>query len=302
LPVFTPAVLPGAEESVLAAAVEWLITVAGCDAVSLSPLSGESNAVHAAEAVAARRGLQLARSDDRGPHTVFRFPASFDEYLASLSKSARQDHRRFERHLQRDFHVEYRVLTGAAAIACFDEFVALHVAHWKPRGKPGHFADWPDGERFNRDLVTRMAADDRVRFYVITSDGSTLSMEYCFVLGDRCFWRLPARDTDPELEKLRLGRVGLAEMFRVLIEHGTTMVEAGPGHYDYKVRLGGVEHRLRRVIIARDSRWSLWKIRLVVRWADLVHLVYYRIWFNHLAARVGRSGKRLWGPWVRTRL
>ena len=47
------------------------------------------------------------------------------------------------------------------------------------------------------------------------------------------------------------------------------MVEAGPAHYDYKARLGGVEHPLRRVIIARDARASLWKTGLVVRWADL---------------------------------
>ncbi|MEP7114075.1 MAG: glycosyl transferase, partial [Ilumatobacteraceae bacterium] len=111
-----------------------------------------------------------------------------------------------------------------------------------------------------------------------------------------------ARVTDPEMEKLRLGRVSLAEMFRVLIEGGTTMVEAGPSHYDYKVRLGGVEHPLRRVIIARDTFGSVWRTKLLVRWSDLVHFVYYRVWFNHLARRVGRGGKRLSRLWVRTRL
>ncbi len=302
LSVFTPAVLPGIEEGVLAAAVEWLITVGHCDAVSLSPLSGESAIAVAAESVATRPGLRLVRSDSTGPHTVFRLPPTFDEYLASLSASSRRDHRRYERHLRNSFSIEHRVVTGPDAVAWFDQFVTLHRAQWNLRGKPGHFADWPDGERFNRDLVMRMAADGRARFYVIIGDGITLAMEYYFVLGDRCFWRLRARVTDPELEKLRLGRVSAGELFRELIEHGTTMVETGPAHFDYKIRLGGVEYPLRRVIIARDTRSSVWKTKLLVRWVDLVHLAYYRIWFNHLARRVGRGGRRLWGRWVRTRL
>ena len=233
---------------------------------------------------------------------MFRFPASFDEYLGSLSKSQRQNHRRYLRKLAEAHDIEFRTISGEEAVTYFDEFVELHAVHWNEAGKLGHFGDWPGSEDFNRDLITRLAAENRARFYEIRSGGRILAIEFSYVLDDRCYWRLPARDPDPELQKLRLGRLSLAEMFRVLIEDGHTMVEAGPGHYDYKVRLGAEEHRLRRVVVSRNTIRARGRVALLLRWADLVHLVYYRGWFLKLAPRLGRSGRPLWGPWIRTRV
>ena len=51
------------------------------------------------------------------------------------------------------------------------------------------------------------------------------------MLGDRAT-RDSRRDPDPELEKLRLGRLSLAEMFRVAIDGGTPDGRGRSGHYD----------------------------------------------------------------------
>ena len=301
LPVFTPAIAEGFEEPVLRAVFDALLQDAGCDAVSLSPLSGESPAAAAAERVAADR-YGSVRVDSPGPHTVFRLPDSFEEYLESLSKSQRRDHRRFMRQLNQKHDISYRTVSGDEAISYFDSFLELHAAHWQGEGKAGHFGDWPASEDFNRDLIARMAATGRARFYEIAGDGRVLAIEYCFVLGDRCYWRLPARNTDPEMQKLRLGRLSLAELFRVSIEEGQTAVEAGPGHYDYKLKLGADEHQLRRVIVSGRSTSSRLRAALLLRWADLLHLVYYRGWFLKLAPRLRRSPRPLWAPWIRTRI
>jgi CelD/BcsL family acetyltransferase involved in cellulose biosynthesis len=302
IPVFTPAIAEGFEEAVLRAALDRLLGDAGCDAVSLSPLSGESPVAAAAERVAAADRFELVRSDSPGPHTLFRLPGSFEEYLAGLSKSQRQNHRRYLRQLNAKHEISYRTVTGEEAISYLDRFRELHAAHWQAEGKLGHFGDWPASESFNRDLIARMAPTGRARFYEIAGDGRPLAIEYSFVLGDRCYWRLPARDPAPELQKLRLGRLSLAEMFRVLIEDGQTMVEGGPGHYEYKLRLGAEEHPLRRVVISGSSASSRRRSDLLLRFADLLHLVYYRGWFLKLAPRLGRRGRPLWGPWLRTRM
>jgi CelD/BcsL family acetyltransferase involved in cellulose biosynthesis len=302
IPVFTPAITEGFEEPALRAALDRLLDVAGCDAVSLSPLSGESPVRAAAERVAAADGFRLVRSDSTGPHTVFRLPGSFEEYLAGLSKSQRQNHRRFLRQLNEKHEISYRTVSGEDAISFFDQFLELHEVHWQAQGKLGHFGDWPASEAFNRDLISRMATTGRARFYEIAGDGRVLAIEYGFVLGDRCYWRLPARDLDPELQRVRLGRLSLAEMFRVMIENGQTMVEAGPGHYEYKVRLGAEEHPLRRVVISGPSASARWRSALLLRWADLLHFVYYRAWFLKLAPQLGLSGRSLWGRWIRTRV
>jgi len=302
LPVFTPAVARGYELVALKVALRHLLDAAGCDAVSLAPLSGESPVADAAVRACESPGLGLVRSDSLGPHTVFRFPRTFDEYLASLSKSQRQNHRRYLRKLERAYDIEFRTVSGDEAITYFDEFLRLHGAHWEAVGKLGHFGDWPRSEEFNRDLITRMARSHRARFYESSGNGRILSIEFAFVLGDRCYWRLPGRDPDPKLQNLRLGRVSLAEMFRALIEDGKTMVEGGPGHYDYKLRLGADEHELRRVVVSRDSASARWKAALLLRWADFLHLAYYRAWFLKVARRLGLDSRPLWGPWIRTRL
>jgi CelD/BcsL family acetyltransferase involved in cellulose biosynthesis len=303
LPVFTPAIAEGFEEAVVRAALESLLENAGCDAVSLSPLSGLSRVAEAAERAAACDAFSLVRSDSPGRHTVFNLPGSFDEYLQSLSSSQRQIHRRYLRKLKSQHEISFRTVTGDEAIAYFDRFAEQHAAYWRQRGKLGHFGDWPAGADFNRDLISSMAETGRARFYeVAAGDGRVLAIEYCFVLGERCYWRLPARDPDPELEELRLGRVSLAEMFRMLIETGQRMVEGGPGHYDYKLRLGAEEHSLRRVVISGRSGPSRWRAALLVRWADLLHLAYYRAWFLKFRPQLGLSPRPLRRPWIVTRI
>ena len=301
LPVFTPAIAEGFEEPVVRAALESLFDDAGCDAVSLSPLSGLSPVAEAAER-AVGDAFGLVRSDSPGRHTVFNLPGSFDEYLQSLSSSQRQIHRRYLRKLNSRHEISFRTVTGDEAIAYFDQFAELHAAYWRQRGKLGHFGDWPAGADFNRDLIARMAAKGRARFYEVAGDGRVLAIEYCFVLGDRCYWRLPARDPDPELEELRLGRVSLAEMFRMLIETGHRMVEGGPGHYDYKLRLGAEEHPLRRIIVSAGGASARWRAALLVRWADLLQLAYYRGWFLKLRPKLGLPPGRLRQTWIRTRI
>jgi CelD/BcsL family acetyltransferase involved in cellulose biosynthesis len=299
--VFMPAIAEGHEEAVLGAAFDCLLGDAGCDAVSLSPLSGESPVAAAAEQLAADR-FALARSDSTGPHTMFRLPASFETYLANINSLARRDHRRSLRQLNADHELEFRTVSGDEAVGYLDRFVDLHTAQWKAEGRLGHFGDWPGSVDFHRDLMARMATTDRARFYEIVRDGQVLAIEQCFVLGDRCFWRLPGRDPDPELRRMGLGRTSAAELFRVIIGDGQTIVEAGPGHYEYKVRLGCEELPLRRIVISGRSRSARWRSALLLRWSDLLHLVYYRGWFLKLAPRLKLKRRPLWRLWIRSRV
>jgi CelD/BcsL family acetyltransferase involved in cellulose biosynthesis len=299
--VFTPAVAAGYEELVLRAAVERLIDGAACDAVSLSPLSGTSPLAEVAERLAGER-FRLGRSDSTGPHMLLALPDSFETYLAGINRYSRRDHRRSMRHLNEDYEISFRAVSGDEAVSYLDRFVDLHTAHWRAEGKLGHFGDWPRSTEFTRDLIARMAPAGRARFYEISGDGRPLAIEQCFVFGDRCHWRLAARDSDPALERFGLGRVGAVELFRTMIDGGQTTIEAGPGHYEYKARLGAHEHAVRRVVIGARSPSSRLRTAVLLGWADLLHLVYYRGWFLKLAPRLPRSRRALWRPWIRSRV
>ena len=302
LPVFLPAIAGGFEEMAVRAALELLLDDVGCDAASLSPLSGRSPMTEAAERVAAGGDFSLLRSDKRGVHTVFNLPASYEDYLASVSKSQRKMLRHNLRELKSRYDITSRKVSGVEAISYLDRFVELHTAQWRARGQLGHFGDWPSSVAFNRDLISRMATTGRARFYELAGDGDVLAMHYYFVLGERCYGRLPARDPDPELDKLGFGRLSLTESFRVLIEDGQNFVEGGPGHYDYKLRLGAQEHPLRRVVFGGRTRSQCWRGELLLRWASFVHFVYYRAWFLKLRPRLGLPPRPLWRSWIRTRI
>ncbi|MBU8816917.1 GNAT family N-acetyltransferase [Mycolicibacterium goodii] len=303
LPVFTPAIADGHEQTVVRAALEMVFDEAGCDVLSLSPLSGRSPVAAAVErAVDEAASLRILRADSHGPHAVFALPGTFDEYLLDLSSAQRKAHRRNLRKLNNRYDLSFRTISGDEAIGYFDGFVDLHTSYWRRRGKLGHFGDWPRSAEFNRELISRMAPSGRARFYEIAGDGRVLAIEYGFVLGDRCYSRLPARVDDPSLETLGLGRVSVAEKFRALIGSGIREVESGPGHYDHKVLLGAEEYPLRRLVVSRRCGLPRWRGEFLVLWADLLNLAYYRVWFLKLRRRLRLPPRHLWRPWIQTRV
>jgi CelD/BcsL family acetyltransferase involved in cellulose biosynthesis len=301
IPVLTPPIEPGFEARALASAIAWLREHERFDCLSLSPMSGASPAGDAALVAAENAGLAVVRNDDVGTHTLFRLPATFDEYLANLEKRQRGNYRRDVNQLSKRFDFADRVVRGSEAQAHFDAFVTMHQGQWQADGRLGHFGDWPKSESFNREVVAALAPADGVRFHELIADGATLSMQYSLVFGGVCCWRLPAREAGPEFDKFGLGRVGLVKMIEALIGEGVRTIEAGPGHYDYKVKHGGEEFPLRRIVVATPG-WGALKASLLLRWADLVNLVYYRAWFLKASRRLGPLRRPLWRGWIRTRL
>jgi CelD/BcsL family acetyltransferase involved in cellulose biosynthesis len=91
-------------------------------------------------------------------------------------------------------------------------------------------------------------------------------------------------------------------MLEAMILEGVSDVEAGPGRYPYKRRLGAVEHELRSILLVRDEPASRRRARLAVRLADLLDRVYYRLWYLRLARRFPAARRPLMNTWIRSRL
>ena len=92
------------------------------------------------------------------------------------------------------------------------------------------------------------------------------------------------------------------KMLESLINEGIQLVEAGPGHYDYKMSSGGEEFALRRLIVTRSSMFTRQKTLLFLLWSDLIDIIYYRIWFLKIAPKISFFKFPLWRTWIRTRL
>ena len=188
----------------------------------------------------------------------------------------------------------------------FEEFIQFHNQQWHEVGKGGHFTDWPGSSDFYTDLAETTQHAKSTWFVEQHGQDSTLATQFCLVSGQVCHWRLPARSTDPELERLSLGKVGLIQMIEKLIDAGVTRIEAGIGAYGYKLVYGGESIPTHRLIVSRRGRWPALMVRLCLGWARLLHLGYYRLWFGRIMPRlksfIHLNHKPLWVAWIKTRL
>jgi CelD/BcsL family acetyltransferase involved in cellulose biosynthesis len=299
-----PPVHPKYAGTIFENVIEHLIGSHHCDALWFGPLPQTTPAAEL------RRVCQKTSTHTRimrdtlfAPQIGFTLPGTFQKYLESLEKRQQTNFRRDWNLLNRDFRVKTDVIEDPVlAEVEFPSFKAMHDLQWQAEGKLGHFDDWPGAEEFNRDLLKTMARDGRLRLVRLLANDEVVSYQLCYRFGDALYWRLPARVTGSEWNRYGLGRIGLIKMIETAIAEGVRYIEAGMGHYDYKIRLGGVERPLQSILIASDRRASRAKTYLFGHLADVLHLLYYRIWFNRLAPRLPLPRRPLRKTWIQSRL
>jgi len=303
--VFTLPVLPEIGPHVLRQACDHLLASAGCDAISLTPLSERAGF---RPWIIPAAGQQVT---DRpaGTHVMFELPDSFDAYMAGLSKNRRAQVRRDLRGLESRYAMQTRVIRPDAA--AFAEFVGFHNRQWQAVGKGGHFEDWPGSAAFYSAVAERSRPGWGVRFDLQDGTGADggpvpLAANFQLISGPTAHWRLPARTLDSEAEKLSIGKAAVVLMIEGLISSGIRRIEAGRGEYDYKIWLGGENVLVHGLLISPATAAGRLRLRLLLWASDLINLLHYRIWFLKLAPvlrhKLGWKPRPLWRLWIRTRV
>ena len=295
---------PELSESLLHTALDQLWDVQRCHAISFTPVSDLSDLGPLLRSTCTN-DVHLSLVDmPEGDHVIFDLPARFEDFLGGLSKKRRGQFRRDMKGLEDSFGQKTHVSYPTAAE--FAEFVSFHNTQWQAVGKGGHFRDWPGSTVFYPDLAERTLGSQVVQLHMQTGSQAPLASQFALIAGLTAHWRLPARTLDPEAEKLSVGKVGLLLMIEALIAQGVTRIEAGRGEYDYKLSYGGQSIGVRRMIVSPATRVGRLRLRLLLGWADLLNLVYYRIWFLKISPRLrrltGGQSRPLWRSWIRTRL
>jgi len=228
-------------------------------------------------------------------------PDTFKEYLKSLGAKERGNFSRRRTQLSKGHRVTFDVVSQVDKVASeFEGFRLLHDAQWQAEGKLGHFGDWPNAGNFHRDLVRTLGRQGMVRFYRILTDDRIISSQFCYVFRETNYWRLPARVYGEEWDRLGLGKMGCVKMIEGSLEAGLQIVEAGRGHYEYKIQLGGREWPLRTVQFVRRGPGVSARVRVFRTFASLLDLVYYKVVFARLAPRMPALRRPLWPVWIRS--
>ncbi|MDB6169037.1 MAG: hypothetical protein JWM88_1901 [Verrucomicrobia bacterium] len=291
--VFDPPVHRDFAKAVFEKLVRSLLEGESCDLLSFGPVSSENPSWR--QLLEASRKWSSSACTSRhvkGVHSVFYLPDSMEEFMIPFGKSRTKYRGRYELRPIKKVHTD--VLTDVVSEpsrleAEFERFSVQHARQWQAEGKPGHFGDWPDGRTYNLALVKTQGALGRMRYTRIRVGERVLASEYVFAFGGCYYWELPARETGNEFDDFRLGTTAALTMIGTAIKEGIKRVEAGMGHYPYKLELGAIEHGtvvfhiLKRGLPSRARKWACDIIKYSIACG------YRKMWFRRIQPRLPRS-------------
>ena len=166
-------------------------------------------------------------------------PRSYDELLASLSASLRQDVRRGAKNPS----LEFRWLDGPEFMPIFFE---LHRQRWASKRLPGAFV-LRGRQRFHEAFGMAGTGNNLHRFGVLYCDAEPIGAIYGLASGNRAFFYQSG--FDPERSKLSPGTVMIGEFMRRSIDEGATTFDFLRGEERYKMRWApeGIKHNVRQI-------------------------------------------------------
>lgn len=210
----------------------------------------DSPTLSALPAAAERAGLRLGIEREAVCPRV-RLPATWDEYLLTLSKKDRHELRRKIRRLQGAGAVQECVLSRPAEIAeALPDFFHLHRT--SRQDKATFMTD--EMERFFRSICATLSAQDLVRLYFLELDRRRVAGVLGFDCGDE-IW-LYNSGFDPAFASLSVGLVSKALALRQAIEQGKRCYDFLRGAEPYKYDLGAHDFDVLRCTLTRaESAW-----------------------------------------------
>ena len=115
-----------------------------------------------------------------------------------------------------------------------EEAFRLHAARWNGRPDGSCFAT-PAGQRFNRSVLRRLAAQDVARITLLQLDGRAIAFHYWFAMAGCMYVHRLA--FDPAVGRFSPGLVNTLDAIEAAGEEGLTRVEFLGGDERYKVEL-----------------------------------------------------------------
>jgi CelD/BcsL family acetyltransferase involved in cellulose biosynthesis len=282
--------------------VKELILAKRCDVISFGPLS-DTHPVFSILKDGAGRWSEIAgpvTEDSMGVYSYFLLPGTFEEYLQSLSNKERKKYTYESRYLKKNLNVESDVVKDQNNIENeFIKFEEMHTVQWKEEGRPGHFQAWPKAQDFNLELARTFARKGNLRLFRHTGEDRSVAYQYTFAFGETYYWQLPARTIDPKWRKFSLGSIGVIDMIKTAIDEGITRIEAGIGHYDYKIKLGAQEHPVSIVRLVANRLGSRLRFLVFRTLFSFINICYHKIWYRRLQPRLPAFFQRpIWKIWI----
>jgi len=167
-------------------------------------------------------------------------PASWDEYLAGLSKSHRKQLRQLERRVLESDRVQWHPGESKSALEqAWPVLVDLHQRRRRSLGEPGCFASRLFHD-FHYEVLTRLFDRGQLRISWMELDGSAAAAEYH--LADAKTTYAYQGGVDPNRLNEEPGRLSTILCLRAAIEEGHSQMDFLRGDEPYKAHWRAISH------------------------------------------------------------
>lgn len=188
----------------------------------------------------ARRGCTVHHRDGPSCWRV-ELPATWDEYLAGLSKGHRKRLRRLEREAFGGGRAVLHSLQRAGELPRAAEMlVDLHQRRRRALGQPGCFAS-KRFAAFHREVMPRLLGAGQLQLHWLELDGRPAAAEYCLAAAGVVY--AYQSGVEPELLDRQPGRLSTLAMLRWGIQQGYRWFDFLRGDEPYKARYGAAPRR-----------------------------------------------------------
>jgi CelD/BcsL family acetyltransferase involved in cellulose biosynthesis len=194
-------------------------------------------------------------------------PASWEDYLAGLSKSHRKQLRRLEREMLESKRIQWHPLTSPSELNhTWDVLVNLHQRRRRSLGEPGCFASRLFHD-FHREVAGRMLAAGQLRMSWLELDGSAAAAEYHFAGNGTTF--AYQGGVDPDRLGEEPGRVSTICCLQAALAEGQRRFDFMRGDEPYKAHWRAVPHATFDYRIVPNRRLARLRGRVLL-WSDSV--------------------------------
>jgi CelD/BcsL family acetyltransferase involved in cellulose biosynthesis len=204
----------------------------GWDVLHLTDLHATSSFRMALEQKLANAKRWRVRTGVSARISYLRLPATWDEYLQTLSRDRRGTVRRTRRKVESESGAKFFVWQdGPGLDAAIDRLVVLHRQRWTDKGE-AHAFSTSAYVNFHRAVMHACFAQDRLRLYCLEVEGAIIAMYYCYRFENQVFYFQGG--FDPAFERLRPGLCLMGYAIEQSIAEGNKIFDMLRGEYDYK--------------------------------------------------------------------
>lgn len=159
-------------------------------------------------------------------------PSRFKDYFQELGSNWRRNMRRWEKKLNQDFKVNFKICDNGETI---DDnmkiFFDLHQKRWLSQGHPGAFAD-KTVRNFHHDLARSFAEKGWLKLCFLTLNDEPVSTIYAFKYSQKMFSYLSG--FDPQYSNYRVGHLVFLHFIEYAVNNGIKEFDFMRGGESYK--------------------------------------------------------------------